>query len=281
MNTVDTRHIPTRFTRHGIGQAAVLEALQTVLRDAPRLEVVRLGARYAESAAWLYEDSGNLAKARYWTSRAMEWAYEADDKSMLAWTVFRCSQQAAITRDASQVIGLARAARRNEHLLAEPMRAAIRVQEAYGHALDGDDQTSQQLLDEAHTWAASDTVGDARDGQGSYCTPSYIEIHRARCWLTADQPKTAIQLYEQALPALPVVYQRDRAAALGRLAAAYLANRQVEQAATTAHAALPVARGAGSKRIVGEIRGLSAAMVPYRLLPAVAALLEDLDHGEN
>jgi tetratricopeptide (TPR) repeat protein len=200
---------------------------------------------------------------------------------MLAWTVFRRSQQAAAAGDAAQVIGLAQAARRDEEELAMPMRAAIRVQEAYGYALDGNEQTSQQLLDEAHALAASDTVGDARGGHGSYCTPSYIEIHRAGCWLTIGKSKTAIKLYEQALPALPAVYQRDRAAALSRLAAAYVADGQVEQAASVAHAALPVARGAGSSRIVGEIKGVSAELVPHRPLPAVAALLDDLDSGDQ
>jgi tetratricopeptide (TPR) repeat protein len=271
-----------RFALAGVlNQIGVVEALLAALRDSARLEAVGLGAQYAESAAWLYEDSGNLAQARYWTSRAMEWAYEAGDKSMLAWTVFRRAQQAGAARDAAQVIGLAQAARRDEEELATPMRAAIRVQEAYGYALDGDEQTSQQRLDEAHAWAASDTVGDARGGHGSYCTPSYIEIHRAACLLTIGKAKVAIKLYEQALPALPAVYQRDRAAALSRLAAAYVADGQVEQAATVAHAALPVARGAGSSRIVEEIKSVSAGLAPHRPLPVVAALLDDLDSGDR
>jgi hypothetical protein len=191
-----------RFALAGVlSQIALVEALLSTLRDAPRLEAVRLAAQYAESAAWLYEDSGNLAHARHWTSRTMEWAYEAGDHSMLAWTVFRRSQQASVSRDGAQVIGLARAARRDEHLLGTAMRAAIRAQEAYGHALDDNELDSQRLLDEAHAWAASDTAGDARGGNGSYCTPAYIEVHRASCWLTAGQPKRAIRLYETALPA--------------------------------------------------------------------------------
>jgi tetratricopeptide (TPR) repeat protein len=254
----------------------VVEALRSVLRDEQRLEMVRLGAQYAESAAWLYEDAGNMAQARYWTSRAMEWAYEGDDERMLAWTIFRRSQQAAATPDAAQVIGLAQAARRNEERLATPTRAAIRVQEAYGHALDGDEQASQRLLDEAHTWAASDTAGDARGGHGSYCTPSHIEIQRASCWLTTGKPKKAIALYEEGLRTLPAVYQRNRAAALSRLAVAYVADGQLEQAASAAHAALPVARSAGSRRIVEEIKGVSAELAPHRPLEGVAALLDDL-----
>jgi hypothetical protein len=62
---------------------------------------------------------------------------------------------------------------------------------------------------------------------------------------------------------------------------AYVADGHPEQAASTAHAALPVARSTGSTRIVEEIKNLSAELVPHRPLPAVAALLEDLDHGDN
>jgi len=266
-----------RFALAGVlNQIAVVEALRSVLRDEQRLEIVRLGGQYAESAAWLFEDAGNMAQARYWTSRAMEWAYEGDDKRLLAWTIFRRSQQAAATPDAAQVIGLAQAARRNEEQLAKPTRAAIRVQQAYGHALDGDEQTSQHLLDEAHAWAASDIAGDARDGHGSYCTPSYIEIQRANCWLTIGKPKQAIALYEEGLRTLPVVYQRNRAAALSRLAVAYVADGQLEQAARTAHAALPVARSAGSRRIVAEINGVGATLALHRSLDGVAPLFDDL-----
>jgi hypothetical protein len=263
-----------------LGQLTVIEGLRSELRDAQRLEFVRLGAQYAESAAWLYEDSGDIAQARYWTSRAMEWAYEADDKCMLSWTIFRRSQQAAATKDAAQVIGLAGAARRDEEQLETPMRAAIRVQEAYGHALDGNERRSQRILDEAHTWAASDTVGDARGGHGSYCTPAYIEIQRANCWLATGKPKKAISLYEGGLRTLPPVYQRNRAAAQSWLAAAYVADGQLEQAASTAHAALPVARNTGSRRILEEIEDLSADLVPHRGLQGVAALLDDLGQGD-
>jgi len=271
-----------RFALAGVlNQISVVEALRSILRDEQRIEVARLGAKYAESAAWLYEDTDNMTQAHFWTSQAMEWAYEGDDERMLAWTIFRRAQQAAAIPDAAQTIGLAQAARRNEEKLATPTRAAIRVQEAYGHALDGNDQAAQRLLDEAHTWAAGDTAGDAREGHGSYCTPGYIEIQRGHCWLAAGQPKKAISLYEDSLRTLPSVYQRNRAATLTRLAVAYAADSQPEQAANTAHAALPAARSAGSKRIVGEIKNVGTELIPYRALPAVAALLDELEAKDH
>jgi hypothetical protein len=271
-----------RFAIVGVlNQIAVIEELCAGLRGEQRHELVRLGAQYAESAAWLYEDSGNMPLARYWTSRAMELAHEGGDERMLAWTIFRRSQQAAAELDIAQAIGLAQAARRNEEQLATPTRAAIRVQEAYSHALDGNEQAAQRLLDDAHTWAASDTAGDAHEGHGSYCTPSYIEIQRANCWLTTGKPSAAITLYEEALATLPLVYQRSRAAALSRLAVAYIADGQLEQAASTAHEALPVAQTGGSMRIVDEVRGVGRQLAPYRKLQGVAALLDDLEDGER
>ncbi|WP_157410754.1 hypothetical protein [Actinoplanes rectilineatus] len=265
-----------------LSQISVIDALRKALRDEQRLAVVRLGAQYAESAAWLYEDSGRIAQARHWTSQALELAYEADDRQMLAWTTFRRSQQAAAVKDAAAVIGLARAARRDDELLATPMRAAIRVQEAYGHALDGNEKGSQQLLDEAHTWAASDTVGDARGGHGSYCNSGHIEIERATCWLATGRAKKAIPLYEQGLRDLPPVFQRNRAAAQSRLAMAYFADGQLEQAASTAHEALPAARSTGSGRILEEIENLGSALASHRQLGCVAALLDGLGQsGES
>ena len=69
--------------------------------------------------------------------------------------------------------------------------------------------------------------------------------------------------------------------ALSRLAAAYIASGQPEQTAITGHTALPVARGAGSNRIVDEIKNLSAELTLHCALPAVVALLDDLDDGDK
>lgn len=271
-----------RFAIAGVlNQIVAIEELSSNLRGQQRLAVVRLGAQYAESAAWLYEDAGHIANARYWTGRAMELAHEGDDQRMVAWTIFRRSQQAAAVLDAPQAIGFAQAARRSEERLAMPTRAAIRVQEAYGYALDGDERAAQTLLDESHTWAASDTTGDAREGHGSYCTPSYIEIQRANCWLATSKPKKAIALYEESLRDLPSVYRRSRAAALSRLAMAYIAEGHIEQAATVALTALPVARSGGSMRIVDELKRVGRDLAPHQKIHEVAALLDDLTDREE
>ena len=266
--------------RHALGGVlAQLDTINELLKTAAtsgRPQVVRLAAQYAESASWLYEDSGGTAEALHWSGRALEWAIESDDSLMTAWVLFRRSQQAVPSGNAGQVLGLAAAARRASPDLLPPMRAAIDEQEARGFALDGDETAAQRKLDDAHTWAATDVVGDARTGHGSFCTASYIELQRAACWLTLGRPARAIELYEATLPGLPEVYRRDRGIALGRLASAYTATGEPEVAAQTATEALAIGQEVGSARTLGVVRAVGERLGTHRRLPAVAHLMREL-----
>lgn len=258
-------------------QIRIIEALLRAARDQVRREALQLGAQYAESLAWLHEDAGDLVQARYWTGRAMEWAHQADDHLMLAWTLFRRSQQASAEHDAAEVIGLAQAAGREAQRLPTPMQAAILVQEAHGHALDGAEIACHELLDRAHDRATSvRDDGDARSGHGSFCTPAYVEMQRGRCWLCLQEPARATATYKAALPELPTVYHRDRGMALSGLAATYAATNEPEQAATTASQALTIARASGSTRIVDMVLSIRQTLRPHRKLASVAAFLDSV-----
>lgn len=273
---IDNRFGPRHALRGVLGQLQVIDNLLLTARDSARVAVITVGAQYAESASWLCEDAGDLAAANAWNSRAAAWAHEAGDHLMLIWTLFRRSQQAVPTGNSGAVIGLARAAAREPDQLTTTMRAAITQQIAHGHALDGDESATHHQLDEARQWAATDTTGEARDGHGSFCTDSYIELQRAGAWLTLGQPARAIQLYDTVLPELPAVYRRDRGRALSRLAQAQLAAGQVEPAATTAREALAIARDTGSRRTVTSVTAVARDLAPDRRLPAVAELFDDL-----
>lgn len=82
----------------------------------------------------------------------------------------------------------------------------------------------------------------------------------------------------QALPSLPEVHRRDRAAALSGLAVAYAIDGDPDQA-TTALSALPVARRAGSARVVRAIADVSAMLEAHRSLATVRALADELAIG--
>jgi tetratricopeptide (TPR) repeat protein len=266
--------------RHALlGVQAQLDVLVDLLATdlgSVRAGTVQLAAKYAESAAWLHDDAGATAQARRWTGQAMEWAYETGDRMMLAWTAYRRSQQLTATGHTFDAIGLARSAQRSDDRQPGPMRAAIRVQHARGLAMTGDESQARRLLDEARTLASDDRRGDARSGHGSFCTDSYIKIQEAMCLSAVNRHRDAIAIFDHAIPALPPVYRRDRAGALVGKAAVHLAAGEPDLAANAAHAALPIARRAGSARIVQQIRTVGANLQPYRTMAPVAALLHDL-----
>ena len=267
--------------RHALGgvrdQLGVIEILLRAVRPPARHQVLQLAARYAESAAWLYEDSGDLPGSRYWTGRSMEWALEADDRLMMSWVLYRRGEHAAADGDGAAVAGLAAAARREGGDIPDPMAAAILQQEAHAHALDGAEGACLAALDQAHDRAASpDDPGDASGGHGSFCTPAYVEMQRGRCWLRLGRPANAAAALEGAVRALPPVYRRDRGVALSALATARAAIGEPGEAAAAAAQALDVARDAGSERIVNMVIPVAAALAPYRHLEAVAGLHEAL-----
>lgn len=258
---------------------AVIEELLPATTGSRRVELVTLAAAYAESAAWLHEDAGQMPTATYWVGRAMEWAHEAGDELLLAWTLFRRSQHAAATGDAQATMSLARAAGRGGDRLPHPMRAAITQQEAHGHALAGEETASHRTLDTAHRWAALDTAGDARHGHGSFCTETYLELQRAHCWTTLGKPQRAIQLYETVLPSLPPVYRRDRGMACSRFARAYVHAGQPEAAADIGRKALAIARSSGSLRTEHEVADVGRSLKNHRHLEPVRQLLQELATG--
>jgi hypothetical protein len=251
----------------------VMGALLRTARPPIRDQVLRLGARYAESAAWLHEDAGDLSSARYWTGRSMEWAVEGGDQLMVSWALFRRSQQAMATGDPAQVAGLVTAARREARGVTGPMMAAILQQEAHAYALDGAEKQRHQTLDQAHTLAAEpNDPGDASNGHGSFCTPAYLEMQRGMCWLTLSRPGRAIAALEAATGSLPPAYRRDRGVALSQQAAALVALGEHAEAALVATQALGIARDSGSGRILRMIVPVAAALEAHSHLEAVAGL---------
>ena len=141
-------------SRAVLSHLEVIEVILRSVRQQARSRALSLAARYAESAAWLHEDSGDLDGSRHWARRCMEWAIEADDMLMVAWS----------------------------------MLAAIFQQEAQGHALDGTTAACEHALGFARGNAASGDSGDASGGHGSFCTDAYLDMQAGRCWLLLGQP---------------------------------------------------------------------------------------------
>lgn len=257
-----------------VHHAQTLDHLLRTSNGSTRRELLRIGSRTAEFLGWLYQDLGDFRAAGYWSDRSMEWAQEAADDHMQSYVLFRKSHQAASQVNADQTIGLARAAQRVPNLNPS-LRALAAQQEATGYALQRNSKAALAIFDEAREWAVRHWENDSTTSlDTSYCTPAYIELQRANCWIDLGDPLRAVQLFEDEIAALPQVYRNDRGVYLARLARAYGKAGEPEQGAVAATEALVIAARTGSARTLAELTVVSRVVESRQSVPAVAEFIE-------
>jgi transcriptional regulator with XRE-family HTH domain/tetratricopeptide (TPR) repeat protein len=247
--------------RYALG--GVLDNIGAVHASMPHLQgtdaqrLLGWGAKFAESAAWLYEDLGELQQATSWLDRAHAWASRAGDESMTTWTLVGRARQALERGDALASLPLSEAAESAGRLVSPAMSAAALCYQAEAHALRGNERACQHALDLAETCVSEleyDDRGDAAaGGHGAFCTTNYLAAQRGRCWQMLGKPDRALPLYLEGLNNQPAVYQRDRGWGLAGLAGVLHAIGNPEQAATTAYEALYIGVTTGSARTVDEV----------------------------
>jgi DNA-binding transcriptional regulator YiaG/tetratricopeptide (TPR) repeat protein len=252
--------------------------LLTLASGRVRVELLTVGAWYAEFAGWLYQDAGNPRVATYWTDRALSWVQAADDPLRVSYVLMRKSNQASGLGDAGRTLDLARAALRGEDRLAPRVRALALRQEARGHALSGDPTACARALDAAleQAAAAPGDHGDDDRALAGYCTPSYIDGEAADCWMLLGQPRKAVAILEHGLAAWPAPYQRDRGLNLARLAVAHATDREPEQACAVAQEAAGIVSNTWSARATAELRRLPTLLAAWPDLAPVVELRETL-----
>jgi hypothetical protein len=193
---------------------------------------------------------------------------------MQSYVLFRKSHQAAARGNAQKAVALARAAQRIPDLTPQ-ITALAAQQEAHGYALMNSPRAALAKFDEAHELASAPV--EVRPGSRldtSYCTPTYIEIQRAHCWIDLGDPMRAARLFEAELATLPRVYRNDRSLYLARLARAYAKGDEPELAADTAARALAIVNQTGSGRTLTELGSVAGLVAARQNVPAVATFTE-------
>jgi tetratricopeptide (TPR) repeat protein len=251
---------------------AAIQAALPLFQDHEALRLVDWASQFAESAAWLHEDLGQLPQAASWIDRAHAWAMQTGNQPMVTWTVVGRARQALERSDPGAALPLAEAAEFASRSISPRMRAAALCYQAEAHALLGDEVACHRALDLAERCAdegGPDEKGDAvAGGHGSFCTTDYVSAQRGRCWLRLGKPDRSLPLYTAGLQTRPTVYQRDRGWGLAGLAATHFALGEAEPAATIASKALQIGINAGSARTV------EAALRVVRQLPKSAQIPE-------
>ncbi len=257
---------PQHLTGTVMRELAVIRATREAARDPLRTAFVQVEARWSEFLSWLADNAGDNAAGQYWADRAVELALEAGDHPMTSYVLMRKSQQAVAQGDAARAIALAAAAER-EPQIPPVVRALAAVRQAEGHALDQDEASCRHALDRAYElvqYAPDGGTSPWEGDLGRHGTTSYVRAHEAHCWLRLEQPTRAIAVFEETLAGWPSSYRQDEALHRGRLAQAYAASGDAEQAAVEGDRVLAATEAGTAYRVQAELTRLDRQLAATR-----------------
>ena len=254
---------------------AQLAAVEQLLSDASpevRGELLDVAARCAELAGWVHQDAGDLVTADRWTARAVDYALAGGDPRLVSYVLMRRSNIASDGHDAGRALALAQAALRDADRLTPQLRAVALRQEAHAHALRHDAPASARALDHAMGELLGSGDGEPEFDLTAYCTPGYVGMEAAACWIQLGEPERAIATFERRLSAWPAGYKRDLGLCLARLALAHAAHRDLEQAEAVGLQAVAVVRETRSARSLRELARLEALLARWDGAPETTEL---------
>lgn len=251
-------------------QLPVVERACQVTRGADRVEMLRFACQFTEFSGWVFQDAGDLACAMRWTDRALDYALELRDQRVIAYTLMRKAMIATESGDPARGLGIANSALEHKDALTPRLRAVILRQRSYSNAAMGEVIASARDSDEAVIEAVAGENQGEQD-RAPYCTPTYAAMEAGASWVLLGHPKTALPILEKSrIEWLDHTQVRDYALCVSRLAIAYAAAGELEQACSAAEEVIGLAQGLGSRRVVGQIDLLYRRLAGWRQDPAVA-----------
>lgn len=224
-------------------QMTFVEQLLAASRGRTHASLLYVTARFAEFTGWLHQDGGDLRAAMHWSNHALDLAVESGDAHLVSYIRMRKSNIASDARRPDLAIAFARAALQNPVSLTPRLKAVALRQEAHGHALGGAYGACARALDHSFQHAA-DAPDDGAD-IARYCTPSYVEMEAAHCWVELGKPDKALTTLQQGLADWQPDFRRDLGLCLARLAVAHAGTRQPDDALTVARHSLVIAAETG------------------------------------
>ncbi|WP_158608045.1 helix-turn-helix domain-containing protein [Nocardia panacis] len=219
-------------------------------RGSGRQRLLYVSARYAEFMGWLRHDEGDLHAALHWSNAAFDLVKELGDTRFLSYVQMRKSNIASDIRKPDLAIVFAKEALSNLSLTPRQRAVALR-QLAHGYAMLGEQEACVRALDQAHA-AADEGENDPGDMSG-YCTPEYIAMEAAHCWVQLGRPEAALDDLQHGLENWKPGNRRDLGVGLARLAAAYAGLGQPDEANEVAGHALVIVAETRSSRTIQQL----------------------------
>jgi hypothetical protein len=209
-------------------QLRFVESLLADTHGKDREQLLYVGARYAEFAGWVYQDTGALNSAMQMSSVALDYAQEVGDETLISYILMRRSNIATDAKRPELALKLADTALDKATRLPPSYRAVALRQRAHASAqLDQPDDCAR-TLELAFKFAGGSA--DSEKDLAQYCTPEYVEMEAAHCWIELGQADKAIETLQHSLAAWKPEFRRDLGLCLARLAVAHASSDQIENA---------------------------------------------------
>ncbi|MER7401046.1 helix-turn-helix domain-containing protein [Streptomyces sp. NPDC000070] len=240
--------------------------------------VIRLASEHAQFLAWMAQDQGQTAAALAWYDRSHEWALEAGDPNMAATTLSMKAHMAWSGGRGTRCVRLAEAARWSAPGTSLGVQGMAAQMAARGHALNGDADDAQRLLDEAQTLITRAAEHPEDEPPWMYFYgETWFTLQRGMAALHLRNWQTAIDHLTTGLDALPEDYRRDRTWYRACLAHALASAGESTQALSVAATTIPDAAAIGRPHSWNELHTTAAVLLRHRAREGhqlVAALRE-------
>ncbi|EFL33231.1 helix-turn-helix domain-containing protein [Streptomyces viridochromogenes DSM 40736] len=240
--------------------------------------VVRLAAEHTQFLAWMAQDQGQTAAALAWYDRSHEWALEAGDANMAATTLSMKAHMAWSGGRGTRCVRLAEAARWSAPGASLGVQGMAAQMAARGHALGGDADHAERLLDDAqHLISTAAEHPEDEPPWMYFYGENWFTLQRGMAALHLRNWQTAIDHLTTGLNALPEEYRRDRTWYQSCLAHALAAAGEAPQALSVAVMTVPDAAAIGRPHSWNELHTTAAVLLRHRAREGhqlVAALRE-------
>jgi tetratricopeptide (TPR) repeat protein len=224
-----------------------------------REQLLYVGARYAEFVGWIYQDTGALNSAMQMSSMALDFAQEVGDDTLISYVLMRRSNIATDAKRPTLALKLANAALGMATRLPPRYSAVALRQRAHAFAQLGQSDDCASTLELAFKYAAR--CADSEKDLAQYCTPEYVEMEAAHCWVELGQAERAIGTLQHSLVEWKPEFRRDLGLCLARLAIAHASSGQVENALIVASRSLEIARDTKSFRTETQLARIPSILI--------------------
>ncbi|WP_188988837.1 helix-turn-helix domain-containing protein [Saccharopolyspora thermophila] len=252
-----------------IAQTHTVRELAARARPRERQELLALGARYAEFAGWMAQESGDERAALWWTDRAVELADAGQDRTLAAYSLVRRALVTLYREDARQTIDLARQAQTTA--TTARIRGLAAQREAQGHALAGEYNACMRSLDRARELLSAATPDNGPVlGTANLADP--VAMVTGWCLHDLGRVREATEILDREIQRVPPHALRSQARYGVRRALAHAAAGNVDHACALISEVLGVVDAVSSATIITDLRRLARTLSRFHTARSVREL---------